>query len=554
MYILFGVMIIINLVTLIILKFTKRKIFKILPIIGCFIMGYLIFNITSTKNLLSAMNVNYKTNNYAVIVLKDSSYEKIKDLNNKQIGYLNDDEVFDEIKIPCEKKQYSEATEIINSLLEKENPAIILEKSYIDMFSDSDSPIKEFKDKIKIIYEFSINNKIEDISKDIDITSNPFVLYISGIDTYGKVASVSRTDVNMVVVVNPNSKQILMVSIPRDYYVKIAGKNGKDKLTHSGIYGIETSVKTVEDLLDIDINYYYKINFTSLIKIVNSLGGVDAYSAYKFTSISGYTYQKGYNHMNGEEALAFVRERKAFAGGDRVRNQNQQALMEALFRKCTNPSIIVKYTKLLNSLKGSFITNMPSDRLTDLIKMQLEDNAKWTITSYGLDGSNGREYTYTYKTNKLYVMIPNQSTITKAKQLISDVKNGNKLTSSYQQEVGTISQVTKQNNKKTSTTNKPKTETTKQDKTSTVKQPEKEQTKEYVITYIDGETRKTQKVKEGSLAPNLTNQEQEGFKFLGWYDGNQLYDFNKPVNSDLVLEAKYEQIFEQDNDKLLENQ
>ena len=139
-----------------------------------------------------------------------------------------------------------------------------------------------------------------------------------------------------------------MLSIPRDYYIDLYGKDGKDKLTHSGIYGIDTTVKSIEQLLDIDINYYYKINFTSLINIVNAIDGVDVYSKYTFTSKDGYNYQKGYNHVNGKEALSFARERKAFSAGDRIRNINQQALVEAIFRKCTDSSIIVKYNSLLN--------------------------------------------------------------------------------------------------------------------------------------------------------------------------------------------------------------
>ena len=172
----------------------------------------------------------------------------------------------------------------------------------------------------------SIKTKSKSIAKKVKVTKESFNIFISGIDTYGKISSVSRSDVNMVVTVNPKTKQILMTSIPRDYYVTLHGVKGyKDKLTHASLLGIENSVMTVEDLLDIDINYYIKVNFSSVINVVDSLGGVDVYSEYDFTSIDGYHYSKGYNKVNGEEALSFVRERKAFASGDnqRIKKQNK---------------------------------------------------------------------------------------------------------------------------------------------------------------------------------------------------------------------------------------
>lgn len=306
-------LLIVNLILFLALIFSNKIFIKVLSILGCLGLFYGIYSISNTNDILNSMNINYKTSNYVVLVNVNSKYNKIEDLTNKNIGYLSDDEsILNKIKISYQKTEYNDVNLMSNNLLSNKLDGIILEQSYVDMLSEEDSPIKDFKNKVRVIYDFKVNTKITDISKDVNTTSDTFCIYISGIDTYGEVSSVSRTDANMVVFVNPTSKQILMLSIPRDYYIDLYSKDGKDKLTHSGIYGIDTTVKSIEQLLDIDINYYYKINFTSLINIVNAIDGVDVYSKYTFTSKDGYNYQKGYNHVNGKEALSFARERKGF--------------------------------------------------------------------------------------------------------------------------------------------------------------------------------------------------------------------------------------------------
>ena len=420
-------------------------------------MGLFSFYTLKTNGLINNLNLNYKTYNYSVIVLNTSKYKTIKDIKNKDLGYYKTDSKettksinkIDNI-ISTNKKEYTETSSLLNNLLNNKLDAILIEDTYLNMLEENNNDeentnkIDNFKDKTKVIYRFTIRINTETISKDTDVTKKPFSIYISGIDTYGKISSVSRSDVNMVVTVNPNTNQILLTSIPRDYYVKLHGKTGyKDKLTHAGLYGVETSLKTIEDLLDIEINYYVKVNFTSVIDIVDAIGGVEVYSDYNFTSIDGYNYSKGYNKVNGEEALSFARERKAFSEGDRQRIKDQQALLEAMFRKCLNPSIITRYNSLLNSINGSFATNMPTNRLTSLIKMQLKNKDKWIITSNSLDGSNSSNYTYSYSASKLYVMEPNTESVENAKKLINSVINGETLESSYSDNPTNINKVTK---------------------------------------------------------------------------------------------------------------
>ena len=415
------------------LRGKKKKTGLVLSIFLILLYSLLNFYINKTTGLLSSLNLNYKTYNYSVVVLKDSSYKKLKDINGCNLGYYDDDseeskKALDKVlgKVELETTSYEDTHELANSLLEEKVDAILIEDSYLDILSESmvDGD-QTFKDKIRKIYSFVIVTKTSDISKDLNVTKEPFNIYVSGIDTYGEISSVSRSDVNMVVTVNPATKQILLTSIPRDYYVQLHGKSGyRDKLTHAGLYGTDMSIQTIEDLLDIEINYYVKVNFSSVISIVDAIGGVNVYSEYSFTSIDNYRYAKGYNEVNGEEALSFARERKAFAIGDRQRVKNQQALIRAIFEKCTSKAIITKYSKLLDSLNGSFVTNMKMSRLTSLIKMQLSKNYSWNIVTNSLEGSDSSNYTYSAPSQKAYVMEPDEESVAYATELINKVLEG----------------------------------------------------------------------------------------------------------------------------------
>lgn len=433
--------------------------------------------IFKTNGILIGSNLDYKTYDFSVLVLKDSSYQKLSDLESKTMGYyeidnVDSNEYLDKInkKIDVTFEKSNNYSDLTNQLLNKKVESIIIENSYLSMLDEGE--ISTFNKDTRTIYKFSIRVKADNISKDIDVTKKPFNIYISAMDEYGTISSVSRSDVNIVVTVNPKTRQILLTSIPRDYYVQLHNTTGyKDKLTHAGLYGIESSVSTIEDLLDIDINYYIKVNFTSLVKIIDGMGGVEVYSEYDFTSRDDFHYSKGYNKVNGEEALSFARERKAFAAGDNQRGRNQQALLEAMIRKCTSTSIIYKYNSLLNSINGSFMTNMSSKRITSLVKMQLADMKPWTITSNNLTGSDGSAYTYSYSSQKLYVMIPNEDSIKEASNLIEEVMNNETLESSYNSNSSNVHSVYKVNTNKN--TPEPKKETK-----SDIKQEEKEEKKE----------------------------------------------------------------------------
>ena len=251
-----------------------------------------------------------------------------------------------------------------------------------------------------------------------------------------------------------------MINIPRDYYVALHGTGKKDKLTHAGIYGLDMSVKTLDDLLDIEINYYFKVNYGALVKLVDALGGVDVYSKYNFTSGEEfYTYKKGFNHVNGRQALEFVRTRYAFLDGDRTRGENQQAMIQAIIKKACSKDILFKYSNILDSLKGTFTTNFSTDEITDVINMQLDKMPSWNITSISLNGSDASEYTYSYPNQKLYVMKPNEETINNAKETLAKVKKGEVLDSSYDYTSSTVNEVNIIQPKKEEPKQETKTET-----------------------------------------------------------------------------------------------
>lgn len=469
-------------IILLITKSRKKKLGLFVSIILILIYSFISYYILKTTDFLNNLNLNYKTYNYSVVVLKTSPYEKLGDISNLEMGYLDDGtpetkKALSKVqkKIELEPSKYEDSHTLANKLLDESVSSILIENSYLDMLNESiENDDKTFKDSIRVIYSFSIVVNTSSIAKDINVTKKPFNIYVSGIDTFGEISSVSRSDVNMIISVNPETRQILLTSVPRDYYVKLHNKSGyKDKLTHAGLYGVDMSIKTLEGLLDIEINYYVKVNFSSVINIVNAIGGVTVYSDYSFTSIDNYNYTKGYNKVNGEEALSFARERKSFATGDRQRVKNQQAVFKAIFEKCTSKSIITKYSKLLDSLSGSFVTNMSTSRLTSLIRLQLSKNYKWNITTNSLEGGDGSNYTYSAPSVKAYVMVPKEESVMYAKELINKVIGGEVLDEELMDEVSKqVHDVTKNNPGSVSSSDENTSKEPTQNQTDTTKEME----------------------------------------------------------------------------------
>ncbi len=372
--------------------------------------------------------LGYQTENYYVVVLKDSKYKKVQDMKNITIGINqteteNFQEAYQKLKdiIPFQEKTYEDVMSMGEDLLAKKIPAMFISNAYLDIIEEE---METFENEIKILHTISIQVKKDIEKKDIDVTEKPFTLYISGIDVYGNISSVARSDVNMLLTVNPKTHKILLTSIPRDYFVQLHGTTGrKDKLTHAGLYGINCSVQTLEDLLEVDINYYVRVNFTTLINLVDALEGIDVESDYNFTSTySGIKFHKGMNHLNGEAALAFARERYSFRNGDRQRVKDQQAVIAAIIHKVTgSTSLVTKYASLLKTLGNSFQTNMDQNKIYSFVNFQLSKMPSWSIENISLEGSDSRAYTYSYGAQQLYVMEPNQESIQEAIHKINEI-------------------------------------------------------------------------------------------------------------------------------------
>ena len=308
----------------------------------------------------------------------------------------------------------------IDSILITEGMIQLLEEQYSDIY-----------DNIKTIYSFDIKNENLENEEEITLLETINVL-ISGSDSRsGKLASKTRSDVNMIMTIDFKNKKILLTSIPRDYYVQLHGTKGyKDKLTHSGIYGIEMTKTTIEDLFDIKIDYTIKIGFQSVIQLVNTIDGIDIDSDTKFTSHckDGGAIRtdvvKGINHFNGGQALSYARERYAYKTGDNHRVQNQQQVLEAIINKMTtDKSLLKKYDKILDSLSETYRTDIPSSYIRLLVKNQLEDMSNWTIEKQQVSGSGSMDKTYSMPSVKLWVMVPDNSSVKNATSKINSYKN-----------------------------------------------------------------------------------------------------------------------------------
>ena len=416
-------------------KNTSNRLKMILSVISVVFIAILTFvglKLIKTLDFLGNMStetVNAKT--YSVVVLKDSEYTKMEDIQYRLLLYYDTElnqnqQAIDKLNgvITLVTEKTDDVHELAEKLINKDVDAILIEDSYYAIIEEE---IADFRDKTKVIYTFALEDTIATIAKNVSVTKEPFNIFVSGIDAYGTISSVARSDVNMIISVNPQTKQILLVNTPRDYYVKLHGTSGyRDKLTHAGIYGIDMSVKTMEDLYDIDINYYVRVNFTSLMDIIDAIGGVEVYSEYEFTSrIGNYHFVKGYNKLNGKKALGFARERYSFSEGDRMRGQNQQAVIDAMIKKvCSSKTILTKFDALLDSLKGSFQTNMEYTKMIEIVRMQIADGAEWNVTSVSVDGSGSSERTYSMGKTRLSVLIPYAGSVSKAESMIKAVLNG----------------------------------------------------------------------------------------------------------------------------------
>ena len=328
-----------------------------------------------------------------------------------------------------EEVEYKTVKAQAKALHDGEVDAIIYNEGHKDILEHE---FDGYSDKVKIIYTHNIKTELQDISIDVDVTE-PFSVYLSGIDVYGDIENQSRSDVNIIATVNPQSRQILLVTTPRDYFVEIpeVSYGELDKLTHAGNYGVDASMRTLSELYDVEIPFYARVNFTSLIDIVDILGGLDVVSEYEFTTskASGKVVEvkEGLNHFDGKEALAFARERKKVPGGDNQRGKDQQAVLTAMIKKIISPSMLIKANSIIDKVSDNVQTNMSQAQLQALIKRQLSVGGSWNIKSVAAEGTGDSRSCYSSGSQRLYVTIPDEESVEMIKAEIDKTLKGETL-------------------------------------------------------------------------------------------------------------------------------
>lgn len=393
---------------------------------------------------------NETTTTVQVIALKDSGITSEKDLEGKTVGSLKSislastQALIQDLSgkgVTFQDKQYDNIQGMVNGLYDKEVPAIILNDAYRGNINDlEDEKFRNFGTDTQVVYTYTYKTENKSTTNSVDdITKNPFTVLISGVDSRDGFAESSRSDVNMLATINPVTKTVLLTSIPRDYYVTTVCDEGagcqngaKDKLTHTGLHGTETTKKTIENLLGVEINYTAKVNFTSVVNLVDALGGIDVdvkpglavdhfYTNDYFGTDYGVT--EGINHLNGQAALCYARERYAYQDGDRQRVKNQQEVLMAIVKKATSPSVIGNYPALMDALSGAFQTDLSQDEIQSLIQFQLKEMPDWQFITYSLDGQGSTEFCAELG-NNASVMIPDNETVVTAKRRIEAVIEG----------------------------------------------------------------------------------------------------------------------------------
>lgn len=396
---------------------------------------------------ISGDSLGKQVDSMLVAVRSNDPAEKVKDTADYIYGLQHAEDGSDvdkamekvnqEIGAEVMTAEYKTLSEQAGALLDGNVQAIVYNEGFSGLL---DEVYDNFQGQVKIIAQYSIESEgdtdtiIQGKAAEVNVKNETFNFYISGIDVYGPVSTKSRSDVNILATVNPETKQILLTNTPRDYYVEIPGisQGSKDKLTHAGIYGVDKSMATLEQLYDVEIPFYARVNFTSLITLVDAMGGVDVESEYAFTTNGDggavMSVQQGLNHFNGKQALAFSRERYSLAGGDNQRGKNQMAVIKAMFEKMISPEMLIKAPDLISQVSDSVETNMSMEQIQNLIQSQLNSGGGWTIKTMAAEGTGDSQYCYSMPTTALYVMQPNQESVDSIKAQIKAVENGEMLT------------------------------------------------------------------------------------------------------------------------------
>ena len=424
---------------------------------GCFIMILVLVVLMigtrylsrAVETLDSITTVDVEIAEVGIYVRQDDPATSLSDLEGYRFGIMesldrdNTDKALADLKkelgTGLDIAEYPGLTELADAILtENAVDVLVFNSAYLEVLSEMEG-YTEVPEQLRQLHVQTVETKIESVKKpekdswsimdslsgeEEEIKSNAFAMYISGIDSRSGLISKSRSDVNILAVINPDSRQILLVSTPRDFYVPLPISNGvPDKLTHAGIYGVDVSIGTLEMLYGIDIDYYFRVNFSGFEKIIDALDGVTVYSDVAFTALKKHYIREGENHLYGEAALAFSRERYAFSEGDRKRGENQMKVIKAVIEKAMSPALLTNYAAIMESVSGSFETSMPYEKIAELVRNQLDNGGSWNIVSTSVNGTGDYRVPYSMS-SEAYVMIPDQATVDAAKAKIQQVVIG----------------------------------------------------------------------------------------------------------------------------------
>ena len=408
-------------------------------------LGKTLEDITEPVAKTSAYAVYVRTNDQAQSLPDASAYRfAMTSTENEDVKTQCVEKINEETGITINMLSYDSLPALVNGLYEQSCDAIILNSAYEGMLADSEE-FADFLLQARKIYEIGVNGDgesanlpgaVEATPKPLppvsidNVTTKPFIIYLSGSDTRSEVLTASRSDVNILAVVNPVSKTILLLNTPRDYYVaNPAGGGALDKLTHCGIYGVDCSMAALAELYGAEVKSYAQINFSGFETLIDAIGGIDVDSDVAFVAQEAdYQIVQGQNHLNGYQALAFARERYNLPNGDRDRGKNQMKIISAVISRMSAGTLLSNYSEILNSITGMFSTNMTTEDISDLVKMQLSDMASWDIHSYAATGTDGSAITYSMQGMNAYVMYPDDASVSHAKALVQKVLNGETLT------------------------------------------------------------------------------------------------------------------------------
>lgn len=428
-------------------QFTKAHwVGKVLSVFLAVIMFVASSYVGKADSMLGSIaGVTTKTDTFSVIVLDSDPAHSLEELGGYTFAYNSamdkdmSEELISEVNTKLgtnvKTRTYDTWINVINALYNKEAGAIVFNEANRSMFEEQ---FADFGERTRVIYTKTFTTQIKDSVVNKDTSSEAFTIYVSGNDREGHLAANGLSDVNIIATFNPKTKQVLMVSTPRDYWLNIQTLNtdergnqitGYEKLTHAGNFGVDASIATLEDLYGIDIDYYIKLNFTGAVGVVDALGGITINSAVEFTNGEdaapiSYHFVVGENECDGEKTLAFCRERQAFPDGDNQRGRNQMAAIEGMIAKVTSPAILTNYSDVLDAVSGLIATNMPDKAISNLVKAQINDMSPWNVMSYSVSGTGATKTGQLFGYEGMSVIEPDYTTVNTAIELMSKVRNG----------------------------------------------------------------------------------------------------------------------------------